>query len=252
MLRYHRGITLTEVLVVMAVIGLISAAVTTLSMQSMKIYARTSEHIEPEASLELAFKRMGSIVREAMFIRIGSSATAMEVALPLKGNDGKIATNSVLIDTTRGMHALVRAEGMHICFFLGRRSATNPTIAVPDPINGNILFMITTGSKTTTGTDIINDSGSLESSYSNAQAIITGISSSPSVPDPQNPGNALPTTIFAYTTVGSDTSAFHKGLNAQLLRITLTVPIPRGPSGGEAIRDHTLSTQFCLRNFETL
>lgn len=250
--KFHRGTTLPELLVVVAFIAVVTVAISQLSMQSMRIYSRTSEHINPEASLNLALKRMERTIREAMFIRLGSSSTAVEIIIPIKDNAGRIQTASTVINADTQTKALVRREGKHVCYFLGRYSSGSPSLAIPDPANGNTLFMVTTGNNTTMGTDIISSTGVLASSYAQAKEIITGITSAPTVVDPDHPGQALPTTIFAYATNSMDTSASPYGLNAQLLRVTLSMPIVHGPSGGEAIRDHTVSTQFCLRNFETL
>lgn len=252
MYKLHRGTTLIEMLVVVAFIAVVTVAITQLSMQSMKIYTRTSEHINPEASLNLALKRMERPIREAMFIRLGSSSTAVEIVIPIKDNAGRIQTASTVINADTQTKALVRREGKHLCYFLGRYSEGAPALAIPDAVNGNTIFMVTTGSDTTVGTDIISSTGTMASSYAHAKEIITGITSTPSIVDPDHPGQALPTTVFAYATNGVDASASPNGLNAQLLRVTLSMPIVHGPSGGEAIRDHTVSTQFCLRNFETL
>ncbi|HEY3379324.1 MAG TPA: type II secretion system protein [Armatimonadota bacterium] len=251
MTRQHpHGFTLPEILIVVAFIGMVLTSVLTVSMQSSKIYSRMAVHEKAEAVLELALKRMEKVMREAMFIRVGSTSTAVEIALPLKDSGGKIIPSSIEVNPTTHAKALVRQEGKHICFFLGRYSTTNPTQAMPDGVNGNTIFMISSGTDATTGTDIISAAGTLSSSYTNAKEIITGINSVPTVPDPAHPGQALNAFIFTYSTSGT-TSAFQDGLNSQILRVTLTMPIANGPSG-EPIHDQTLSTQFCLRNFESL
>jgi Tfp pilus assembly protein PilE len=248
--RRYRGVTLPEMVVVIAFIAIVSITIVSLFMQSARVYARTSSRVEPQASLMLAMHRMEKQIREAMFIRVGSSSTSVEIALPQKDTSGFIRLKSIEIDTTLHKRALVRIEGKHLCFFLGRRDPTNPGGAIPDAVNGNTIFLVTTGSDTAAGTDIIDSLGALAPSYSKAETIISGVLSIPTIVDPAYPGQQKPTTIFSYATNGMASSAFQDGLNAQIVRITLTVPIQQ--TGVIGTQNHTLSTQFCLRNFESL
>ena len=232
-----RGFTLVEMMIVMAMIGLATLAIITLSIQSMKIYASTSSQIEPQASLMLAMKNMQWEMREAMFIRLSSDSTACEVIIPIKDSSG-----SYVMSTEDGFERLECVDaftGFACLLFPRRAKSSNPANAIPDAVNGNTIFRITTGSDTTVGTDIISNGSTLSSSYTGAQTIITGV-----VPAQ---------TSFAYADYsGSGNTAFSDGMNAQIVKISVTVPVTVNTPSGNITQNQTLSSEFCLRNFETL
>lgn len=245
MRRHLSGVTLIELVVTVSLMAIVSIAIVATSMQSMRLYARFRPLImgdapgrsAPQSAMMVGIKRMDREIREALFIRVGSADTAVEIALPKLDAHGDILVENVIVDQVKQRKALMSFEGMHVCFFLGRRDTANPQVAIPDAVNGDTIFRIASGTPTTTGTDIISSGGTLDSSYANATEVISGITKV--------------AYLFSYHN-GSDNSSFESGMNARVVRINLTYPVVIPTRAGRIKENQTLTTEFCLRNFETL
>jgi len=245
MRRHSYGITLVELLVVLSIVVMVLVAVLTLSMQSMRLFAKyqplvmgqSPNNTAPQAAMMLGMKRMERGLREAMFIRVGSSSTAVETALPKTDADGNILLRFAVIDAQTQRQALICTEGRHVCYFLGRKDPLQPGRAIPDPIAGDTIFSVVSGAPTETGSDIINSSGNLAAYYDNAEIIIAGIT--------------MVSYLFSY--LSSDAaSSITDSMNTRVVRINLTYPITMKTRSGWETKNQVLKTQFYLRNFETL
>ena len=248
--KRHAGITLVEALVTVTLVAVVFAMTFGIYMQAARIYTRTSVRIEPQHSLMLAMKKMESDIREAMFIRIGSNASMVEIALPRKDANGMILMTTVVMNSQTGLSTIGRIEGKHVCYFLGRPDASYPNRAIPDALYGNTIYKITTGSNSTTGADIIRADGTLNAYYTGAVKMVSGVLSRPMITNPST-GQEVAGTIFSYAG-SSGTSTSPQGLSAQIVRISLSVPVQVSEGNTRVTRNHNLSTEFCLRNFESL
>jgi prepilin-type N-terminal cleavage/methylation domain-containing protein len=244
MQRRCSGLTLIEILVVVSVLALMTIVIASFAMQSMRLFAEyqplligKSKRLAPQAAMMLGLKRMNTEIREAMFIRVGSSDTAVEIALPKRDDKGNILLNYVELNKETHSRALMRTEGMHVCFFLGRKDPADPKGAIPDLVNGDTIFRVASGSADQTGGDIIQSDGTLPDSVSNVRAIITDITKV--------------SYIFSYYDA-AESSSYQNGMNAKIVRINLSYPVTITTPAGNVKRNQVLSTEFCLRNFETL
>lgn len=249
--RKHLGVSLLEIMISISLIAIVFIITIGLYLQAGQIFSRTSVRIEPQRSLMLAMKKMESEIREAMFIRIGSNSSMVELAMPLRDQNDMIAMSKIQLDSNGTRSTIGRSEGKHICYFLGRPDIYDTTLAVPDAIYGNTIYQIYTGNNTTTGSDIINSEGQLAYSYRNASKIISGVRPHAIVTDPGT-GQEVIGPIFSYVGYNDTNWYTSKGLNSQLVRISLTVPVTVVAGKIKTVRNHTVASEFCLRNFESL
>lgn len=233
-MRRVRGVTLTEVLVVVAVTAMVLTVVIAISLQGMRMYAATSTHIQPQEAQMIALQRLEREMREAMVIDLNSTANAVEIIRPAKDANGlNLFTDGLLV------------SGKRICFFLGNKvSQGGSWLAVPSA-TGDTLFRIES-----TATNF-----PLGAAYSSTQArvIIEGILSTPMIDDPDHEGQMIPTDLFTYAPIDDNDTPDNPDddlllTNTSLVRITLTVPVAHHGPAGIVTEHHTLSTQFCIRN----
>jgi type II secretory pathway pseudopilin PulG len=234
-MRKLRGVTFIELLVVIGIIAMVIIAVGTLFIEASRVYARTSEHIEPQWSEMLALKRMESDLRQGMHIDTGhSSGLAAEVVLPLKDADGYNA----LVQDASGKLAL--QAGQVIRYFRGHRApgyTVKNWVAIPDTLvsdNGDCIFKIDA------------NTAMVGSGYPNATIVVSGLVANPPIPDPLNPGSTIPEPVFVFAPLNPD-GTLNTSLT-QLIKITMTFNVQETTPAGRVMKPHTLSTQFCLRN----
>ncbi|HEY3416919.1 MAG TPA: hypothetical protein VGM23_08555 [Armatimonadota bacterium] len=233
--RTTYGFTLVEVLISVTFIAIMLAAIIGLSINANRLYLRTSGHIEPQSSQMLALKRMERDLREGMFLLTTSSSTWVQVTLPALDNGGHYR---IVQNATTGRLGLT--PGITVRYFLGTIQYPNPNdkshwIAVPN-VTGNVLFRADVSTVNTAG------------NYPNARVIIDGILSVPIIPDLTNQTGGTATSIFAYWPANTDGSPT---VNTKLIKITLTKPANEYTNTGKQTVNHTLWTQFCLRNLQT-
>ncbi|MHB9025137.1 MAG: PulJ/GspJ family protein [Armatimonadota bacterium] len=232
--RQAYGVTLIEVLISVSFIAIMLAAIISLSVNANRLYLRTSGHIEPQASQMIALKRIERDLREGMFLLTTSSSTWVQVTLPALDDDGhhRIVQNS---ETGR----LGLTPGVTVRYFLGTVQYTDSSkqhwLAIPSE-TGNILFRADAST--------VNGLGQ----YPDARVIIDSILSTPIIPNPVDPTQGTPTSIFTYWPANTDGSPT---INTKLIKITLTKTAVEYLNTGKRTVNHTLWTQFCLRNLQT-
>jgi hypothetical protein len=210
------------------IIALVTGVLLSLMIQTSRVYTRTSAHVEPQASLMLALKRMEREIRDGMFFVLNSTDSTVEIVLPLR------ETNGMNVITGTSLQ-----EGNHVCFFLGKKvGGETAWSAVPDPL-GDTIFRIE-------GAGFLQP---LSSSYTNTQAkiIIEGVASTPMVPDPTDPTREIATTVFTYAPLDEEGFLMDE---TRLIRITLTVPLKEHTPSGIRTVNHTMQTSFSLRNLD--
>lgn len=95
MIRKQYGVSLVEMMVSVSLVAIVFTITVGLFMQAGKVFSRTSVRIEPQRSLTLAIKKMEGDMREAMFVRIGSNSTMVELGMPLLDENGMIAMSNI-------------------------------------------------------------------------------------------------------------------------------------------------------------
>ena len=239
-MRYRPGVTLVEVLVVVFIIGLTGFIAVGIMINSAKLYARTNVHIEPQASVMLAFKRMEREIRQSMLISTTTPtpSTWVAVTMPQKGSDG---LNQVTVDSN-GRLKLV--PGTVVNYFLGtkvtlRNAALGTYLASPSG-TGTSLFRA----------ESTYNSGS--NTFDNAKLIIDAIVN-PNDPnldnDPALSRESLANTLFVYTPYYNngtpDDYLDDRPLSTTKL-ITITLVVKAMQSGRNVY--HPLWTQFTFQN----
>jgi len=214
------GVTLPELLMVMAVIIMITVAISSIILQAGKINAATSTRIGPQSALMLAMTRMEREVRVAMAVQ-SSSPRHVQFVLPAK--------------TEQGVNDLDEDEqlipGLIVRYFQGSKSFPNPNNpsqwnAVPGTAGnpGDILFRAE-----------VEDDTPLDATVPNAQVLLDGLTPTPMVSDPDHPNQEMAANLFEYSVS-----------NPRLITVNLTMPVINPAS---APNQHlSLSTQFYLRN----
>ncbi|MHB9130066.1 MAG: PilW family protein [Armatimonadota bacterium] len=241
--RQSSGVTLIEMLIVVGVIAMVVTVVITLSLQASRVYARTSKHIEPQESQMLALQRIQRDIRESMSVTTVSNATWMVIHKPVKGSDGKFV---LVRNPTTGRLGL-SLDPNALVYFLGTRQYPDPVDhshwnAVPDT-SGDTLFKadITTQ----------NSSGA----FPDARVIIDGILPTPMIPDPKHPGKEIPTSLFVYWPIPDNGTpndpTDDPTVYNTMIKITLTKKLEISTPSGRRTENHTLTSQFALRNLQT-
>lgn len=244
-MRIHaqRGITLVEMLLVIAIIGMVIFSIVAVTMQAGKLHARTSVHLEPQASAMLALKRMQRELRDAMLISTTtpSPSTWIEFTVPAKDEHG---LNRVQTDK-HGFLSLV--PGKNLCYFLGTKIVADPQgrnrwTARPDR-QGTTLF------RAETSYDERNDM------FYNAQVLVDKVVNPYTLSATEMAGlklTALNRTLFVFVPYDDsgtpdDISDDTPRADTQLITITLVV---EATLQGKPLY-HPLWTQFCMRNLKT-
>ena len=240
--RRRWGITLPELLVVFFIIGLTSFVILNVWVKASKLYARTSVHIEPQATAMLAFKRTEREMRRAMQVSTSMSPSIWVIILMPEMDENGL--NKIGIDA-QGRLTLLPGKKIH--YFLGKKvqlvdGQRRIWAAKPD-LAGTALFR---------AYDDDYNSGSV--TFSKAKVIIDNIV------NPTDPSlataseldrDALGKTLFMYAPYDDngtpDDMTDDTPLDAKLLGITLII---KATLQGKPIY-HPLQTQFCLRNKKT-
>ena len=239
-IRRSFGVTLPELLVVIGIIAIVAIATTTIFLRVTGVYARTSAHTNPQSAEMLALKRIENDLREAMFVSIvtPTPATWVEISLPQVDSNGV----PLIVKGTDGSIGLTRNPALDTSYFLG--DLVYPTFgdkshwnAIPDP-NGHTIFRALSSTKTSAGI------------FPNAMVIIDGVLSTPMVPDPQHPGREIPGRLFEYWP-SDPNDPTRPSVDSQLVRVTLTIPVQSNTGSSVLIENHTVQTQFCLRNWNS-
>lgn len=240
--RHLRGMTLIEVLIVLAIIGLVTGAVGALSIQASKLYARTSWHIEPQSSAMVAFKRLERELRDAMLVSTTtpSPSTWIEVVLPKKDQHGL----NILKANAQGRLTLLAGES--VCYFLGKKVAQDGAnsllwTAQPDA-QGTTLFRARS--------DDYDEAGM---QFAHSRVLIDDIVDPRTITEePSLQQMAVNRTLFVFIpyndngTPDDPTDDFPRP-DTQLIAVTLIV---KSTYQGRTVY-HPLSTQFCLRNLHS-
>lgn len=246
--KRHLGLTLPEMLVVIAVIALIITVVVSLTLQAHRIFARSSVHIEPQESQMLALQRMESEIRQGMLLNyVPSDPSFLEVILPEKDQETQL--NKIeRVPPVTGPLGLV--QGQHVTFFVGKKEYLNPAnsnqwVAVLDD-RGDTLFRADDSVLPVNG------------KYTNAEALLDFSlrTEGGKPPEDYDPSDIEPRKVFEYWPANdngtpNDTSDDLPSNDTKLIRITLSVPMVKTTARGREVVNHTLWTQFCLRNHET-
>jgi len=234
------GVTMVELLVSLFIIGLTFFVILNISVKSSKLYARTSVHIEPQASAMIAFKRMEREVRQAMVISTTtpSPSTWVEITLPDKDEQG---LNKLMVNAN---NRLMLIPGKTVSYFLGTKitlqSKQQKSWLAQPSSTGTTLFRAETTYNKFTNT------------FAGARVIIDNIvnpSSTSLIDEQQLTRDALSHTLFVYTPYDDngtpDYYADDKPLTTtNLIGITLIV---KTVQNGRLIYT-PLWTKFCLRN----
>ena len=239
-LRKIAGVTLAELLVVIGIIAIVAIATTTIFLRVTGIYTRTSAHTGPQSAEILALKRMENDLRDAMFVSVvtPTPATWVEISLPqvdsygvplmVKGKDGTIGlTRNPALDTSYFLGDLVYPT-------YGDKSHWN---AIPDP-NGHTIFRALSSTKTSAGI------------FPNGQVIIDGVLSTPMIPDSKHAGQEIPGRLFEYWP-SDPNDPTRPSVDSQLVRVTISIPVQSNTGSGIRVENHTVQTQFCLRNWNS-
>jgi len=231
---------MVELLVAMFIIGLTFFVIVNLSVKSSRLYARTSVHIEPQASAMIAFKRMEREIRQAMTISTTtpSPSTWVEVIIPQKDDLG---LNQLSVDATG---RLMLIPGETVSYFLGRKlwlQNSQQQLWLARPSNtGTTLFRAESTYNIWTDT------------FSYAEVIIDNIvnpSSYSLIDEPQLTRDALANTLFVYSPYDNngtpdDYTDDRPLTTTNLIGITLIV---KSVQNGRNIYT-PLWSRFCLRN----
>ncbi|HEY3376781.1 MAG TPA: type II secretion system protein [Armatimonadota bacterium] len=137
-MRRQQGMTVIEILTVMALIMVVSTVICKLSMQATQIYLNKSGHIGQQMQLMLAIKNMQQDFREAVAITNNNNSTYwVTITPPLKSTqaDGTTNANTIGYTTVNGAQILqlqtsdathpLTAQQIH--YFLGMADASHPT-----------------------------------------------------------------------------------------------------------------------------
>lgn len=241
-MRYRRfaGVTLPELMVVLGVVALVGMATIKLFIRATGVYTNTSAHYGPQSNEMLALKRMQFDLREAMFVSVvtPTPTTWVEVCLPKEDSSGV----SYMIKGTKDMLGLVRDPARDTSYFLGKLEYPNSSDkthwnAVPDA-TGHTIFKALSSTKNSDG------------KFPNASIIIDGVLSTPMVPDPLHPGQEIAGRLFEYWP-SDPTDPTRPSVDSQLVRVTITIPVTTKTARGSITTNHTVRTQFCLRNWNS-
>lgn len=226
-----RGATLVELIIVCVVIAIVFVSISTLSIQSSKVYARTNIHIEPQASQMLALKRLQQEVREAIEVVNDpltnqlSNENQITIIVPLKNSYGLNITESV-----------------------------NGKLEIKEDLAYYIRFRQEVYPVGSTSARILREKiDRTNSSVLESKEIIHGLSLTPMNPDPDHPGQNIAGKLFEYYPLDdngtpNDPTDDNIGPGTRLVKITLSMPLNQNtPTGGVTIY-HTLHTEFALRN----
>ena len=223
----HSGTTLTELLISIGILPLIFIPIMLISVQGSMVYRRYTGGIGPDQSLELALHYMEGEVRRARTVTVDGTNTLMQLTLPSTDTSG---LNALTLDSGTQLLGLSNDTQHQVRYFLGTKQPVSgqPTqwTAVPSS-SGDTLFRA-----------IVTDSTSMSQSFSNAPIIVSGIINPPKIPDPSNPGSEITTQLFSYVSASSP----------PLMKITLTKPVSETTRAATVTVDHTLWTEFCVRN----
>ncbi|MHB9025541.1 MAG: PulJ/GspJ family protein [Armatimonadota bacterium] len=237
------GFTLIELIMVIAVVSMLLGAIVMTSLQLDLMYRRTSVHTSPEDQMNLAFWILGTDFRHGIHLNTTASPTTwLQIVLPLKDANGF----NVLAYDEELQKITVQENPTPVNYFLG-------TYVSGDPRTGCTASISLPGldDQITTGNALFKATGSpVNNQFTNAVELIgpeigqnpqedpnnNNLKIYPMVPDPNNPGQEIATNIFA---ISSD---------QKLVTITLTVQVIEPSLSGKRTVNHTLSTQFALRN----
>ncbi|MHB9130069.1 MAG: PilW family protein [Armatimonadota bacterium] len=231
-LHHRRGLTFVEMLVVISIVAIVSGAILMIVLQSSRMFARTSAHIQPQESQMLALRKIEGEVREAMGITVGSDPMIIEILQPLK--DPSPVLMNVIDGTTL-------QQGQRVCYFLGRKegvSGNSWTTAVPDSVNGDTVFRIYGASPET---PIIPFSTGTSFTSGQATVVIDGLL-------PRSKQDSTDPPLFQYVPTNAKGEAV-AGTNR--LRVNFIILVPEQRPGGSTEVKHILSTEFCIRNLNS-
>jgi hypothetical protein len=234
------GMTAPELLIVVFIIALTFFVIVNISVKASKLYARTSVHIEPQASAMIAFKRMEREIRQAMVISTTtpSPSTWVEITLPKKDAQG---LNELMVDAN---NRLLLIPGKRVNYFLGKK------IALQDSVRN-----IWNARPSNTGTTLFRTEGKRDitsNTFPGARVIIDNVinpSDTSLVDEQQLTRDALSNTLFVYSPYDDngtpdDYTDDRPLTTTNLIGITLIV---KSMQNGRPIY-HPLWTRFCLRN----
>lgn len=226
-MRRSRGLTLVEVLMVIAVISVVMITLLLMIMQNNKLYMRTAVHLDPQASQMIALKRMERELREAMqVLNSPEPATWIHIILPIKDQNGfnvlsyDAATGELGLtlnttDTTKPMNP-------NISYFLG-----NKVSAVAGKTNTYVAEASTTGTCIFRATSMPSVDSDI---FPEAQLIAEGVLNPPLLPDPNNPGKIITGNMFDYFPYPPDQQTVTN--LTHIIRVSVTTPIPVKESSG--------------------
>lgn len=202
-----------EVLTSIAIVTVMTGAVIGLISAGAHIYAKTFAHIGPSTDQTLAMTMMQRDLREAT--QLAKSTATWITLIPPTKDSAKL--NISTPNGTTGQLQLQQDTAHPIQYFLGAATGT------PTP--------------STTGNTLYRAVGSpVGGAFPGATVVINGISSTPSVPNPTNPSQQITTTIFA------------QGSDPRLLVVTFSVPVVETTRAKRTVVNHSIATQFYLRN----
>jgi len=234
------GVTLLELVMAAFIIALSFFVIVNISIKASKLYARTSVHIEPQASAMIAFKRMEREIRQAMVISTTtpSPSTWVEITLPEKDAQG---LNQLSVDATG---RLILMPGQTVSYFLGRKlwlqDATHTLWSARPSATGTTLFRAE------------SSYNFWANSFSHARIVIDNIVN-PNITSIENEQqltrDALANTLFVYTPYDDngtpdDYTDDRPLTTTNLIGITLIV---KTMQNGRPVYT-PLWTKFCLRN----
>jgi prepilin-type N-terminal cleavage/methylation domain-containing protein len=229
--RQH-GFTLTETLIVLAVLATVLVVVVQLGIQTSRMYALTHRRIDPQNALTLAMKKMDPDFRNAMAIATDSDGRKIELLQPQQDADGFNA----VAPNTQNTKLLSLVPGDTISYFLGTctytsTGETKSWIATPNAEEGDTLFRIV---------------GELapNTSYQNAEIIVSGLVPGGAIFDYSVDKGYLIDPQTGKPLVNSETVAS----TTRIVRVGLTIPVRLVYPLGPGTHNETLWTQFSVRN----
>ncbi|HEX2951905.1 MAG TPA: type II secretion system protein [Armatimonadota bacterium] len=241
--RIASGMTLVELIIVISTLSLVLVAIFSMTIQFSRMYNKSSNRIEPQASLMLALKQLERDLHAAMGVSTLSNGTWLQLEMPKRDATTNL---NVLTETTSPQGLLTLQSDHYVSYFLGRRLFASELnhdewTAVPDP-NGDTIFRIESPQP------ISPQDSAAVTGFAKAPVIAEHVLAVPVEQDLTQPTVENATTIFRY---GPDDTGAPIDPNDRLVKVTFTVPIKVNDGHGWQTVNHTLQTQFNLRNLAT-
>ena len=149
--REERGFTLTELLIVLAVLALVLAAVVTIQQGALQAYVTGSNKTEVQQNARVALERMAREVRETQSGLTAATATSLTFVDPNTGLAVIYASDgNTLARTTNGVATVVIGGVQTLTF--AYRDANDAVLGAPVGTPGNVRrvdITIQTGSEDT-------------------------------------------------------------------------------------------------------